>query len=763
MAARTKTARKTSRKGSTSSSKAPRRRSLLWRFRRGFFLVALLLVASVAGAGFVLAQVELPPEDPLLQSTFVCAADVTQGCNADNAIAKLAGEVDRVSVPLDEIPKTFIDAVLAAEDRQFFSHNGIDPVGIGRALYRDLRNEGVRQGGSTITQQYVKNAYLTSERTFTRKLKEAVLAIKLERELSKEQILQRYLNTVYFGRGAYGAEAAARAYFGKSIRSVELSEAAYLAGLIRSPESADVTRSLDTATFRRDSVLRGMVDYGVITSDEADAAVAIPLDSLVRERTVREGLGNVVGAEYGTEHYVEYVRRRLYDKYGAEVVNGGGLRVYTALDLDRQRAAYESVWSVLDEPDDPNAALVSIDDLGRVVAMVGGKDFDESQVNYALGRAAGGSGRQPGSSFKPIVLATALEQGLSPRSQFLNENEHIFPKANAGDDWKVSNYDDGKEDVIDLVEATRISSNTVYAKLMLEVGPANVAHLARELGVTADLPVVNSLALGGGDVSVIDMASAYSTFARRGQSIEPIIITKVEQVVDGEVKVLEQASTKADQAMSVENADAVNWILRQVVLNGTGASANPGVPAAGKTGTTQDYRDAWFVGYTPELTTAVWMGYDPTVDDPNTPEDEGGEPRFMTDVHGRRVTGGSFPAQIWKAYMQRALDGVDSGSFVAPKPFTGEVLGADLTTTTTTLPFCDADDESETTEPCRTTTTTTEATTTSSSTSTTKPPSSTTSSTITPSSSSTTAPPSSSSTTKPPSSTTSSTVPDIGD
>jgi penicillin-binding protein 1A len=475
---------------------------------------------------------------------------------------------------------------------------------------------------------------------------------------------------------------------------VNLPQAAYLAGLVRAPESADATTEPERATFRRDSVLAGMVVTGAITQAEHDEAAAVPIGDMVQPRAARDGVSMVKGADVGATYYVEYVRRLLYEEYGADVVNGGGLRVYTALDLGLQGEANHAVWDTLNEPDDPAGALVSVDDVGRVVAMVGGKDFDASEVNLALGAAAGGSGRQPGSSFKPIVLATALEQGISLNSQFRNVYERTFPEANAGEDWEVTNYARGNEGVIDLVEATTVSSNTVFADLMLEVGPGNAVDVARKLGVQSELPAVNSLVLGSGEVSVLDMASAYSSFAREGESIEPIFITKVEQVVDGEVKVLSTSAARTQRAVSESTAAQVAWTLRQNVLRGTGTGASIGVPAAGKTGTTQDYRDAWFVGFTPKLTTAVWMGF-PDVD-------EDGQPRFMRNVRGRDVTGGSFPAQIWRTFMQAAVAGEDHGDF--PKPtFTGEPLNPDLTTTTEAPPSTRAttttDPDPTTTEP----------------------------------------------------------------
>ncbi|HUW02059.1 MAG TPA: PBP1A family penicillin-binding protein [Acidimicrobiales bacterium] len=651
-------------------------RSVFWRFRRSLFLAGLLVVAGFAGAGFVLSQVALPPETPLRQTTFVCAADVSAGCDETNAMASLSAEEDRINVTLDQVSPRLIEAVVAAEDRDFFSHQGVDPIGITRAALSDFRGSESQQGGSTITQQYVKNVYLTSERTITRKIKEAVLAVKLERELEKDEILERYLNTIYFGRGAYGVQAASRAYFGTDASDLLLYQAAYLAGLIRAPESADATRDPATATFRRHTVLVAMLDEGYIDQaafDEADALEWNPLT--VVERTPREGLGRVTGSEFGSEYFVEYVRQQLIAEYGEDVVYGGGLRVYTTIDLGMQEDAHRAVTETLNEPDDPSGSIVAVDNNGYIKAMVGGTDFANSEVNLALGADGGGSGRQPGSSFKPLVLADALRKGISPESKFDSPASITLPNANAGEDWKVRNYAESSQGVLDLVDATRVSSNTAYAQLMLEVGPESVVDLAHRLGISADLPEVNSLVLGAGEVSVLDMAAAYSTFANRGVAKEPTPILRVEKIEDdGSVTVLQNVIPAEEEVLTTDQADTLNWILRQVVLNGTGTGADIGRPMAGKTGTTQDNRDAWFVGYTPRLTAAVWMGY---------PGEPGAEPRFMKSVRGRSVTGGSFPASIWKSFMSNALEGIDTGSFEPPPPFVGAILNSDLSTTTT--------------------------------------------------------------------------------
>jgi penicillin-binding protein 1A len=706
------------RRGSTRAAPAgrrrpPKRRSILWRWRRPLFLAGLLSVAGCAGFAFVLLSIDLPPEDVLRQTSFVCASDVTEECGPDNALASFSAEEDRINVTLDRVPTVLVDAVLATEDKDFFRHQGIDPVGIGRALYTDLRARSAQQGGSTITQQYVKNVYLTSERSVVRKLKEAVLAVKLERELSKEQILERYLNTIYFGRGAYGVGAASRAYFNKDVRQLQLPEAAYLAGLIRAPERADVERAPDEARRRRATVLDAMLRDGRITVAERDEADEAPFEGMVIPRRDRRGLGPVRGREIGSEYFVAMVRDQMIRRYGEDLLYGGGLRIYTTLDLDMQAAAWDAITEVLDGEDDPSAALVAVDDAGHVRAMVGGTDFATSQVNLAIGRTGGGSGRQAGSAFKPFVLAEAVDQGISLESRFNAPGTMVFPGANAGADWRVSNYGGTEQGVLDLIEATRVSSNTAYAQLMLEVGPEAVVDMANRMGITADLPAVPALSLGSGEVSVLDMAVAYSTLANRGVRRGPVTITRVEQVSEtGRVSLLEATNPTEDRVLAESEADLVTHALRQVVLGGTGSAASFGKPAAGKTGTTQDNRDAWFVGYTPRLTAAVWMGY------PGKP----GEPtRFMSSVRGQSVTGGSFPAQIWRRFMVDATAGMDTGQFVAPSSFPGRLLNEALTTTTeapaTTTATTDPAETTTTTEdPEVTTTTEPDATTTTSST-----------------------------------------------
>lgn len=672
-----------------------RRRNPFWRFRRVLFLMGLLVVGTLLGGIAVLSREELKPLadlESLAQTSYLCTADVATECNADNATAQFAAGEDRIIVTYEEIPQVFIDAVVATEDGDFFSHEGVDPFGIARAAYRDIRNEGVQQGGSTITQQLVKIEQLTPERSITRKLKEATLAIKLERELDKDEILTRYLNIIYFGRGAYGIESATRAYFDKDVGELTLAESALLAGLIRAPSTADPASAPQEAARRRATTLDLMVKEEMITQEEADAAKAEDFSSVVGS-PVREGLGEIRGAP-GTAYLVEAVRQEV-DRI-ENLPNGGiytgGYRIYTTLDPRLQTVAYNTI-SDFNFPDDggPDASIVAVDERGFVRAMVGGRDFNESQVNLALGRDGGGSGRQPGSSFKPFALAEAIEQGISARSYFSAPTVVELPEANDGATWTVRGGG-SSEGYRDLIDGLRVSSNVVYAQLMVEVGPRSVVEMANRLGVSASLPTVNALVLGSGEVSVLDMAAAYSTIANQGIKYPPILIEKIENA-DGEVVcwypvdgVCQASEGRAGEPVLDPNiAKQVTFAMQGVVDGGTGrAAAVPGVAVAGKTGTTQDAKDAWFVGYTCDMTAAVWMGYAGGPGEPVVPMQNY---RGLDEVHG-----GDFPAQIWSTFMTNALAIGDPdlvagcASFPPPSDFDGIQMNTDLSTTT--LPPC---------------------------------------------------------------------------
>ncbi|MFM7068568.1 MAG: transglycosylase domain-containing protein, partial [Actinomycetes bacterium] len=658
-----------------SAGRRLRTRSL----RRWSFVLLVVAFVGIGGVWLVLNTIELPSASPPRETTFVCDNDVAAGqCTFDASIAQISNSEERVVVRYEDLPPVIVQAVLSAEDRRFFDHNGIDPAGIARAVFQGAKGTSQsRQGGSTITQQYVKNVFLTSERTYTRKLKEAVLAVKLERELDKEQILTRYLNQVYFGRGAYGVEAAARAYFGVGVRNLQLYQAAYLAGLIRSPESADAAKRPDEATRRRNSVLTAMRSQRYITDAAADAAAKVPWVTAAspgRSITVlpRPGARSDFGVQrykdLGEDYWLEWVRQQVRAKLGPGAETRG-LRVYTTFDPRLQKYAVQAINATLDQPDGPAGALVAVDDRGRIRAMVAGRDYDASKVNLALGTAGGGSGRQPGSTFKPIALAAFVESGYSVKSPFRSPPVTQFAGvyATPGELWKPKNFDREDLGVLTVEQATWKSSNTVYAALAREVGPRKVAEMGKRLGITAPLTPNYSLVLGTGEVSVLDMATAYSTFANRGVLRRPYVIRRIEDAA-GRVLFDGEAGRSGEQVIDRKVADTVTTVLQGVLTKGTGTGAALRVLASGKTGTTQDAKDAWFSGYTCHLTATVWMGFE--------------KPRPMKTYKGRRVTGGSFPATIWRTFMNRAVRG-DRPCRYSPANAGTETLNQSLSADTT--------------------------------------------------------------------------------
>jgi penicillin-binding protein 1A len=588
-----------------------------WPLAAGALLGVIGVVAIVA----LYMGVELPEEPPTIESSVVLAADGTE-------LAVLADGERRFEVPLSEISDHVEHALVAAEDRRFHEHNGVDPIGIVRAVWNNVRG-GDTQGGSTITQQLVKNVYTGDDRTLGRKVREALLATKLEGRADKSEILEAYLNTVYFGRGAYGIEAAARTYFDASAAQLDPAQSALLVGLLRAPEANDPTEEPDAATTLRGRVLDAMVDTGSLDDAEARAAAASPLGVLPppEQATLRAGIA---------PHFVNWVRSEVTARLGESLVYSGGLTIRTTLVPEHQFAA-EAAVAQLDGQTDADAALISVDADGDVTAHVGSRDHAAVQVDLARGPAGGGSGRQAGSTFKPFVLAGALSPEVPLGTRY--PAPPTLSLDLGGGTWDVSNYGGNGYGEVTLAEATADSVNTVYAQLALDVGIDQVTTAANDAGVTAELGDHPSIALGAAETSPLDMAVAYGTFAQGGRHHAPRVITSV---TDGEDQERWNAPDR-DEAPGIDEgvAAAVTHALRGVIESGTGTAADIGRPAAGKTGTTQDSGDAWFVGYTPHRSTAVWLG-----------RPEGRQP--VTDSSGSPLTGGGLPARTWATFMEAA-------------------------------------------------------------------------------------------------------------
>lgn len=576
-----------------------------WLYRGiKFSLIAAIWGALLLGATVVYFLARVP--DPVIAALDDRPPNVTVLAEDGTVLAERG--LRRGHVRLDTLPPYLAEAVLSTEDRRFYSHFGIDPLGLVRASFRNARAGNVVEGGSTITQQLAKNLFLSPKRTMTRKLEEVIYAIWLEHRFSKDEILELYLNRVYFGGGTYGIEAASRRYFGKSARFVTLPQAALLAGLLKAPSRYSPTRSVKLATARVDEVLNNMVEAGFLTDEQARSASQQPLKLSAKDD------------DTGYPYAVDWVAELLPEFVGD---SDGDLIVETTIDAGLQRVSQQALRRLLDDEGADAAAgegaVVVLDPMGAVKALVGGRSYSTSPFDRALKAL-----RQPGSAFKPFVYLAAMESGYTPDSM-----AYDGPTTVAG--WSPRNYTGIYQGEVSLRDALAQSINTVAARLTAEVGPWRVVRTARRLGIQSKLHEEPSIALGTAEVTLLELTGAYAPFANGGQGVLPHIITRVRNG-DGKVLYERQRSTTG-QVVALQFVGAMNDMMNATVMRGTGKQAAiEGQIVAGKTGTTQSFRDAWFVGYTAHYVGGVWIGND-------------------TGRRMHKVTGGTLPARLWHEIM----------------------------------------------------------------------------------------------------------------
>jgi penicillin-binding protein 1A len=629
------------RRAKRSRDKAKKRRRLNGLLGLAIAVGVVVLVAlSFGGAYAFSSSCSLSSLTPvgIGQNSFVYAAD-------NSLLGSIPAEKNRQPVSDAQISRWVPKATVAIEDRRFYSHGGIDPKGIVRALWQDIRHGKVVQGGSTITQQLVRNLYISRERTIQRKLKEACLSIKLSERWSKQKILNAYENQVYYGNHAYGIEAAAQTYFSKPARSLTLPEAALLAGLPQAPSEFDPFHAPQKALARRDEVLRAMLVNLDITRAQYDWAVG--------QRNMHLKAGRLY-TKIREPYFFSYVRDQLIAQYGAATVRSGGLRVYTTIDPRFQNLARNAIRRTLDYRSDPAAALVAINPgNGAIRAMTAVTPGSTGNQFNLVAQAR----RQPGSTFKVFVLAAAVEMGMNPNSTYYTSAPFHYQPDPYTPAWNVSTYDHSYAGTISVTSATLRSDNSVYAQLTLDVGPDKVAEMAHRLGVESPLDdhgaYVPSIGLGSIPVSPLDEASAYATLAAGGIYSKPMAIRRVVLASGKEDTDAGWGKPQRRRVLSGGVAWQVTQVLQQNVNSGTGVAAYFGRPAAGKTGTTENHADAWFSGYVPQLQATVWVGY-PKGEIP------------MLNVHGIAVAGGTFPAQIWHLFMEDAVGKLPVKQFAAP-------------------------------------------------------------------------------------------------
>jgi penicillin-binding protein 1A len=635
-----------------------KRRTTLLLVALAIFVLAVIASGVGAVAKFR-SDCSLKDLDPVQigQNSFVYAAN-------GSLLGAIPAERNRTPVRLWRVSPWMRKATVAIEDHRFYEHGGVDYVGIARAAWKDIRAGHVVQGGSTITQQLVRNLYISKERTLKRKLKEACLAIKLSRARSKDWILAEYMNQVYYGNHAYGIEAAGQTYFSKHARDLNLDESALLAGLPQAPSSYDPLHRPAAALERRDEVLRALRDYGYISLGQYRHAVA--------QRDLKLEPGKLY-TRIREPYFFSYVRDQLIAEYGANTVRSGGLRVYTTINPRLQVAVRKAIRDTLYLRNDPAAAVVSINPatgaIRAMTAVTPGRTGNEFNL-VAQAR------RQPGSTFKVFVLAAAIEQGMNPSSTYYVSAPFHYQPDPYTPAWDVQTYDHSYLGSVSVTSATLASDNTVYAQLTLDVGPEKVAQMAHRLGVRSHLDVVPAMGLGADAISPLEEASAFATLAAGGIYSKPTAIRKVVLANGKEDTDAGWGKPQRKRVISDGVAYEVTKILEQNVLEGTGVGAYFGRPAAGKTGTTDNHADAWFSGFVPQLETTVWVGYP-----------QGEIP--MENVHGIAVAGGTFPATIWRLFMETATQGTPVLTWPSPREpvvwrsFTQGQYGSSLRPTTT--------------------------------------------------------------------------------
>lgn len=599
------------------------------------FIALCLVVFAGLGFGYIFAAYQsLPAVGNNMRPAVSSQVFDSHG----RLITTLHSDQNRLPIDINKVPQNLQNAFIAAEDNRFYEHIGIDPIGIFRAIFANLTNRGIAQGGSTITQQLAKNAFLSQEQTLKRKIQEAMLALEIEHKYSKKEILEMYMNQIYFGQGAYGIQTAAKTYFNKDVNELTLTQCAILAGLPKSPNYYSPFNNLNEAKKRKNVVLDQMVKYGYVSAAEAEDAKNQDL-GLSKSHQSKEA------DEYAS--FIDYVSQQVAKKYGDDALYKEGLKIYTTMDVDKQHAAVRAMRNLPNNYTDengltqPQAAIVSIDPkTGHILAMVGGRGQDSfNRASMAV--------RQPGSAFKPFVYLTALQHDMTPDTTMDDQ-----PVTYGG--WSPKNAGGSYSGTMTLSDALAHSVNTIAVQLADKVGTKNIIANAKKMGITTlDAKDDNlAMALGGltKGVTPLEMASAYGTFANKGVHVKPTAIVKI---LDRNGNVLEDASTLEKEetktrVMSEREAYEMTTMLEGVIDHGTGRGAAIGRPAAGKTGTTDDNKDAWFVGYTPDIVTAVWIGDD-------------------TGSHSLgEVYGGTIPAEIWKDYMSSATSDESGGDFSAP-------------------------------------------------------------------------------------------------